>query len=77
MKSLPPEPETFIVTTITGLIIMADAGTTGMETNAITEEVIITDGITTPVITLGTTLFSEGFRFRFLLFPLFHSPAFN
>jgi hypothetical protein len=63
---------------LTGLIIMADAGTTGRGTNAITEEVTITDAITTPVITLGTTLSSEGFRFRsFPLFPLFHSPAFN
>ena len=49
-----------------------------MGTNAITEEVTITDAITTPVITLGTTLSLEGFRFRsFPLFPLFHSPAFN
>jgi hypothetical protein len=61
-----------------GLIIMADAGTTDMGTNAITEEVTITDAIITPVITLGTTLSSEEFQFRsFLLFLLFHSQAFN
>ena len=72
-----PRRVPFIITIITGPIITADAGTTVTGTDAITEEVIITDAITTPVITQGTTLSSEDFRFRFLLFPLFHSPAFN
>ena len=58
-------------------IITADAGTTVTGTGVITEEIITTDITTTPVIILDTILSSEGFRFRFRTFPLFHSPAFS